>query len=1164
MDAANLEATGNERGPEAAKRRPQSPVLFPLFLSSDLSPSLPETSEPAKWLCNPSFTFDVSAVPTIATAAVPMAVPFENSDEEEAAAPRKPYYEPVSSPSSSESERPSERKEKEKGRRRKRKRAMGREKLGHESSRKSGVRAWIGSETKPGKDYYFDVHGDRDNLAFGCLYRMDVARHKLQNHSDLSEFDFELLYHRRSSISSIDNDHDLDVLDTKLKGGRYYSVKFTALERHKGFKHIKVVKKKPSLIPGEYIPLVELHITTENGRNELNSDVELEESWEDELLRRTRELNKMSRDFPHDEKVWLAFAEFQDKVASTQPQKAARLQTLEKKINILEKAVELNPDNEELLLCLLKSYQERDTTESLMEKWEKVLMRHFDSVRLWKEFLLVRQGEFSQFKVSDIRKTYGHAIQALSSACNKLCRQGYQSNNLKSKDSSLVQLELGLVDIYTNLCRFEWQTGHQELATGLFQAEIEYSLFCPSLLLSSHSKQKLFEHFWNSSGARLGEDGALGWSTWLEEEEQNRKETISEEIVEESEGGWSGWMDPFSKESIAKEENSGKRLDVESTEDNPDNEFTPLTDDVETLLKKLGVDVNADPRTEVKDTITWKKWSQEELSRDSEQWMPIRAHSGNCGSLASPYSEDIQDMDRDQLSRVILFEDVNQYLFSLCSNEARYSLVSQFIEFFGGKIPRWTCTNNASWLEKVLSLESLEDSISEDLRDASNVCNGAEHPVPMVLESLLGSNSDICRNTSIMMFLRNAILLCLNAFPRNHILEEALITVEELSFSQMSTSISSTKPSRALAKSLLKKDRQDLLLCGVYARSEAAYGNIDIARNIFDMALSSAIGLPMELMEHIPLLYLWYAEMEMAACNSNINAGQFSQRAVHILSCLGGKLKYSPFTAEPSGLDILRARQGFKEQVKNMRSAWAHGDVKESSVALIRSASLFELLTTGWSAGIQIIREAFSMALPERRSHSLQLESLWMHHLRTLQKYIKQLKFSGAWEVVAQSLQMYPYNPKSFSTMVEVSCLFTAQHKVRQLFDEYMQRKPSVIVWLFALAFELGKPGTEHRVHGLFEKALAIDKLQKSALLWRCYLAYETDIACNPSAARRIFFRAIHACPWSKRLWLDGFQKLSSILSAKELSDLQEVMRDKEIHLRTDIYEILLQDEMEV
>ncbi|XP_020572786.1 protein NRDE2 homolog isoform X2 [Phalaenopsis equestris] len=1158
-DTASMEAIEKERAQEVKKERAQ---LFPLLLSSDHPPAFTENSEPAKWLSNPSFTFDVSAVPAVIPAPFPITSPLENSDEEDAEAPKKPSYEPVPLPSSSESERPSERKEK--GRRRKRKREKGRESLGQESSRKSGVRAWIGSETKPSKDYYFDVHGDRDNLAFGCLYRMDIARYKLQYHSDLSEFDFELLCHRRYSVSSMDIDHDLDVLDTKLKGGgRYYSVKFTTLERHKGFKHVKIAVKKSSLIPGEYIPLVELRTSTENGRNELNADVELEESWEDELLRRTRELNKMSRDFPHDEKVWLAFAEFQDKVANTQPQKSARLQTLEKKISILEKAVELNPDNEELLLCLLKSYQQRETTDSLMEKWEKVIVRHFDSVMLWKEFLFVRHGEYSKFKVSDVRKTYGHAIQALSSACNNLCRQDYKGYNLKSNRSSLVPLELGLVDIFINLCRFEWQTGHRELATGLFQAEIEYSLFCPSLLLSSHSKQKLFEHFWNSNGARFGEDGALGWSTWLEKEEETKKEAISEEMVEESEGGWSGWSDAFSNEPAAKKEISEEHLDVDNTEDNPDNEFIPLSDDVETLLKKLGIDVDADPHTEIKDTMTWKKWSQEELSRDSVQWMPIRENSGNCGSFTSAYLE--YDMDRnEQLSRVILFEDVNQYLFSLCSNEARYSLVSQFVEFFGAKISRWTCTNNASWMEKVLSLETLEDSISEDLRVISNVCASVEHPVPSVLESLLGSNTDIFRSTSTVMFLRNAILLCLSVFPRNHILEDALITVEELVFNQKSTSSSSIKPSRALAKSLLKKDRQDLLLCGVYARSEAAYGNIDVARKIFDMALSSANGLPKELTEHIPILYIWYAEMEMAACKSSSSGGEFVQRALHILSCLGGNLKYSPFTTKTSGLDILRARQGFKEQVKNLRSAWAHGDVKESSVALIRTASLFEVLTTGCSAGIQIMEEAFSMALPERRSHNLQLESLWMHYLATLQQYVKQLKFPKVWEVVTQSLRMYPYNPKSYSTLVQVSSFFTARHKIRQLFDEYMQRKPSVIVWLSALAFELGKQGAEHRVHGLFEKALANDKLQKSALLWRCYLAYETDIACNPSAARRTFFRAIHACPWSKRLWLDGFQKLSSVMSAKELSDLQEVMRDKEIHLRTDIYEILLQDDMGV
>lgn len=34
---------------------------------------------------------------------------------------------------------------------------------------------------------------------------------------------------------------------------------------------------------------------------------------------------------------------------------------------------------------------------------------------------------------------------------------------------------------------------------------------------------------------------------------------------------------------------------------------------------------------------------------------------------------------------------------------------------------------------------------------------------------------------------------------------------------------------------------------------------------------------------------------------------------------------------------------------------------------------------------------------------------------------------------------------------------------------------------------------------------------------------------------------------------------LSSVLTAKQLAEFQEVMRDKELRIRTDVYEILLQ-----
>ena len=35
---------------------------------------------------------------------------------------------------------------------------------------------------------------------------------------------------------------------------------------------------------------------------------------------------------------------------------------------------------------------------------------------------------------------------------------------------------------------------------------------------------------------------------------------------------------------------------------------------------------------------------------------------------------------------------------------------------------------------------------------------------------------------------------------------------------------------------------------------------------------------------------------------------------------------------------------------------------------------------------------------------------------------------------------------------------------------------------------------------------------------------------------------------------------LSSVLTAEQLAEFQEIMRDKELRIRTDVYEILLQD----
>lgn len=1151
-------------------------TLFPVFNQKSTKPSDPinllelSKSNAPGWLSNTSFTADLSTINNVVSSRHDHYSETEEEVEEAAAEQeeRRPdaRYDLVDSSASDqdhdldESSRSSNKKEKRK--RRKRKKGAQSDYEYGPSSRKQNIQSWANSasNSSANKEYYFDSRGDRDNLAFGSLYRMDVARYKLFDGSKSSGFNYNA--HLCSNMRSweFDRDNDVNALESKLRSeGRYWSAKYAALEHHKNFKRFRIVAPKESApeIGADFIPLPD-EPTSSDGQPRDSSLVE--ESWEDEVLRKTKEFNRMTREQPYNEKIWLEFANFQDKVESRQPQRGARLQTLEKKISILEKAAELNPDNEELLLALMNAYQRRDDNDVLIGRWEKLLTHHSGSYKLWREFLHLVQGDFSRFKVSEVRKMFANAIQALSAACSKQHRQALQ-NVKPSADPLLVQQELGLVNIFVSLCRFEWQAGYQELATALFQAEIEYSLFCPSLLLSEQGKHILFEYFWSSTGARIGEYGALGWSTWLEKEEEQRQEVMMKESSSTvDEGGWTGWYEPKSESAAERQDNvSVDDVGMEGTDDEPNTDDMEQKDDTEALMKLLGINADTEANGEVQDVSTWVRWSEEELSRDSDQWMPVRTESGN--SLTDGLTD--KEGDDEQLLRAVLFEDVSEYLFSITTDEVRLSLVYQFIDFFGGRISQWSSTNSPSCAEGTLMMESLSDSMLDDLRKVQEMLRKTDgcHSSYSV-EDILSSSDNINMRSEMMKFVRNVTLQCLNAFPHDHILKEVALVAEELSNTRMNSCSSAITPCRTLAKSLIKSNRQDVHLCGVYARREAAFGNVEYARKAFDMALLSIEGLPWDAKSNASLLFLWYAEVELGSSSSG--SSESLPRALHILSCLGCGIKYSPYKSQPSSLQLLRARQGFREQIRMIQATWIRGTIDDNSVASVCSAALFEELTTGWEASMEVLNQALSTVLPERRSQTHQLELLFNFYVRLLWKHHSQSELANVWNFVVQGLQIYPFSPKLHNAIVQIGHLHTSPSKLRWIIDDYLHKKPSVTLCLFALSYEITRGSSHHRVHRIFERALADNMLRNSVLLWRLYMSYEIHVASDLSAARRIYFRAIHTCPWSKRLWLDGFTKLSSVLTAKELSDLLEVMRDKELNVRTDVYEILLQDEMDV
>lgn len=115
-----------------------------------------------------------------------------------------------------------------------------------------------------------------------------------------------------------------------------------------------------------------------------------------------------------------------------------------------------------------------------------------------------------------------------------------QRNKEVDEDEHLIgNSERAIVAILADRCRFELQTGHAELALGIYQAAIEYSLFDPLIQPNESNKRRLFEAFWDSKARRVGEEGALGWAAWLEREEENIQiSRIREAQMSEEQPGW--------------------------------------------------------------------------------------------------------------------------------------------------------------------------------------------------------------------------------------------------------------------------------------------------------------------------------------------------------------------------------------------------------------------------------------------------------------------------------------------------------------------------------------------------------------------------------------------------------------------------------------------------
>eukprot|EP00899_Mesostigma_viride_P021058 jgi/Mesvir1/28954/Mv17732-RA.2 len=391
------------------------------------------------------------------------------------------------------------------------------------------------------KEYYFDTKGDRDNLVFGCLYRMNVAKYKRYQTPFLLELErrqgrFQLP--RVLGFLEVEQD---GIRQKKSKEARYFAGKFVGREHDQRLKRVVLA---PSDIPqlkgpreaaqggpgagGEFIPLMPEGDETASERAykrreeaEEGQVAEEGQSYEEMMLEKTKYFNQMTREHPENAATWLEFARFEEeRMHRLAPQRSIMAHMWERKLAILTQAVRLHPLHEELVLTRLDTCGRLMEPDKLEAQWQEALTRLPYSVRLWREYLRIKRSLFSSFSVSAVRSIFARAVGALVAERDKrkhVAQRGEAAASGHVLDE-VAQVERCILDVLMDSCYFEREANHTEVAIGRLQALMEYTIFALDgpMTAKESNKRRLFEAFWESGQPRFGEPGARGWRVWLQ------------------------------------------------------------------------------------------------------------------------------------------------------------------------------------------------------------------------------------------------------------------------------------------------------------------------------------------------------------------------------------------------------------------------------------------------------------------------------------------------------------------------------------------------------------------------------------------------------------------------------------------------------------------------
>ncbi|KAI0995421.1 hypothetical protein K3495_g12758 [Podosphaera aphanis] len=655
-----------------------------------------------------------------------------------------------------------------------------------------------------------------------------------------------------------------------------------------------------------------------------------------------------------------------------------------------------------------------------------------------------------------------------------------------------------LIYIILRASLFIRESGFCELAVALWQSILEINFCGPDGDRRRSVLINDFRDFWESEVPRIGEAGALGWR---------------------------------------------QNINAQGISDVPE----PTIDKIDDYLDKTNI---------------FQSWATAERIRSMTSRIPAKT---------------LDEVVEDDPYRVILFSDIEELLLFLPpeSKSLHKSCINAFLIFC--RLPeltdvgdeqheRWRdlfmaedpLESDLSWIENYLCLkkENVDHGISQfSLTLFPNFAHTSESIFRGVIanqgmlnalkDRFSGDNGPISYS-----YIRNCLKLLIQNWP-----DDAL-TEYYLSFEHANEPDTIKK----ISKRLLKQNTFSFRLYHAYALIEWCKGNKEAAENVFTVALNMGKSFSKTEQNDLSIM-LWKSWIWAYLEEKNGLA------ALKLLVCIPDGVPNPSIEISPTL--IVRARQ----YLITNRGFFITSDAS-LAVMFTECLAILEYLSNSPDQGLasgdqrnitssmEIFLSVSTILLQrhQERSHEVLLQSA----SRLLYCHSQSGPYRPACirEHLTNFLRHFPKNTVFLSLYRWNESRLRIDNRVRNILLNTIltPENDTLTSRLFAIQHEI-ITGTPHSVKAAFEHSVTSPATQLSACLWRMYILYCLQTPNLRSQAQIIWHRALRACPWSKELYVTGFEKIGALANFSQSKSTWMVMEEKELRVHVDLHDVFAEIE---